>query len=150
MVSSLSLCGFIFLSGFYSKDLILEYYFMGGLNLFQMFVTLVGTVFTASYSFRLGYFLFLKNLGFNTLAGRGEEILGVGPISILFTVSVVAGRAIGWLYFPCLFIFLSKFWKLLILSSIFTCLVVFYITISIGSLKSFTTLNSGLAFSGQM
>jgi len=57
---SMSLCGLPFLSGFYSKDLILELFIVGGINSFILLVTLVGTLFTATYSFRLGGFVFFK------------------------------------------------------------------------------------------
>lgn len=80
---SMSLCGLPFLSGFYSKDLILELFIVGGINSFILLVTLVGTLFTATYSFRLGGFVFLKNLGLKGLSHFGETSIMSVPMGIL-------------------------------------------------------------------
>jgi NADH-ubiquinone oxidoreductase chain 5 len=58
---SMALCGFPFLSGFYSKDLILEKLIMGDTNLFIFTMVVVGTLMTLTYSVRLVYYLFLNN-----------------------------------------------------------------------------------------
>jgi len=47
-----------FLSGFYSKDMILEVMLMGELNLFVMLIALVATALTVIYSCRLALGLF--------------------------------------------------------------------------------------------
>lgn len=52
-ISSLSLCGIPFLTGFYSKDLILEIVCLTNLNIFIFFVFFISTLLTVSYSFRL-------------------------------------------------------------------------------------------------
>nr|YP_010230669.1 NADH dehydrogenase subunit 5 [Bathymodiolus azoricus]QSV10346.1 NADH dehydrogenase subunit 5 [Bathymodiolus azoricus] len=59
-VASLSLCGMPFLSGFYSKDLIIEMSLQGGDSLMIYFMLIVGTLFTSWYSVRLGFNLFLS------------------------------------------------------------------------------------------
>jgi len=53
IVCSIALCGFPFLSGFYSKDLILELYIIGNLNIFFWGLRIAATAFTLSYSIRL-------------------------------------------------------------------------------------------------
>nr|YP_009520113.1 NADH dehydrogenase subunit 5 [Bathymodiolus securiformis]ATB19144.1 NADH dehydrogenase subunit 5 [Bathymodiolus securiformis] len=58
--ASLSLCGMPFLSGFYSKDLIIEMSFQGGDSLVIYFMLVVGTLFTSWYSLRLMFNLFLS------------------------------------------------------------------------------------------
>jgi len=50
---SLSLCGFPFLAGFYSKDLILESYFFEEINWLIYLLLFLGTIFTFTYSVRL-------------------------------------------------------------------------------------------------
>nr|YP_010570475.1 NADH dehydrogenase subunit 5 [Gigantidas vrijenhoeki]UZG65988.1 NADH dehydrogenase subunit 5 [Gigantidas vrijenhoeki] len=58
-IASLSLCGMPFLSGFYSKDLIIEMSFQGGDSLVIYFMLVLGTLFTSWYSLRLMFNLFL-------------------------------------------------------------------------------------------
>jgi len=61
-LASLSLIGFPFLSGFYSKDIILEVLYSSN-NSFVLFsMVVVSTFFTRVYSLRLFYFTVLKGL----------------------------------------------------------------------------------------
>jgi NADH-ubiquinone oxidoreductase chain 5 len=92
--ASLALCGFPFLAGFYSKDLILEAYFMLHTNFFMFVAIFLATIFTLTYSVRLVYYLFFKNLGVKILYNL-EELRGMAlPMSLLFLASVSAGRFI--------------------------------------------------------
>jgi len=92
---SFSLCGFPFLSGFYSKDTILESYMILGANSFIFLIVLTGTLFTVTYSMRLGFYLFLKNLGLKRVVHLSEEKVIVSPISLLFVFAISAGRALA-------------------------------------------------------
>jgi len=56
--SSIALCGFPFLSGFYSKDIILELFFLSKINMFMILIIFIATIFTLSYSVRLIYYIF--------------------------------------------------------------------------------------------
>jgi NADH-ubiquinone oxidoreductase chain 5 len=92
---SLSLCGFPFLAGFYSKDLILERYFFNQINLCVYLFIVIGTMFTISYSVRLYYYLYIKNfkrvtLGLSEDSGVGRILMG-GPIIVLFIFSILVG-----------------------------------------------------------
>nr|AJV88747.1 NADH dehydrogenase subunit 5 [Euseius nicholsi] len=58
-ICSLSLAGFPFLSGFYSKDLILEYVYLNNFNLFYVLLLIINTLITGIYSFRLIYYAML-------------------------------------------------------------------------------------------
>uniref|UniRef100_UPI0030027F24 NADH dehydrogenase subunit 5 n=1 Tax=Yangisunda ramosa TaxID=3019675 RepID=UPI0030027F24 len=61
-ISSLALCGFPFLSGFYSSDLIVELMMMNYLNFFVFFLFFICLGLTACYSIRLFYYsVFYKN-----------------------------------------------------------------------------------------
>jgi len=53
IICSMALCGFPFLSGFYSKDLILDLYMIRRINIIFWGLILTGTLFTLSYSIRL-------------------------------------------------------------------------------------------------
>lgn len=72
LIGSLSLAGFPFLTGYYSKDFILEYsfssYFLN--NLFIYWLGIISASLTSFYSFRLIYFIFFfkrSNIHFGKL-----------------------------------------------------------------------------------
>jgi NADH-ubiquinone oxidoreductase chain 5 len=70
IIGSLALIGFPFLTGYYSKDLILEtaYSKYNLLGYFCYFLGTLGTIFSAFYSIRLCYFTFLsKPLGYKKI-----------------------------------------------------------------------------------
>nr|YP_010547186.1 NADH dehydrogenase subunit 5 [Abia niui]UYK52086.1 NADH dehydrogenase subunit 5 [Abia niui] len=99
--SNLSLCGFPFLSGFYSKDLILEMMFLLNINLFIMFILIFSTLLTVSYTFRLIYFsmissfkLFSLNLLNDSLTEMNKSLLGL-IIMVMFS-----GSFMSWMLFP--------------------------------------------------
>nr|UAA82770.1 NADH dehydrogenase subunit 5 [Seira dowlingi] len=115
---SLSLCGFPFLSGFYSKDMILEYYFMGEMNLLMLLMIFVGTLLTALYSIRVSFFIYMGGLGSFSTLGLSEDEGMFYPMSFLFIVSVLGGGFMVWLYFPEFSVLLSNVWKISILLSL--------------------------------
>lgn len=88
---SLSLCGFPFLSGFYSKDLILESFFIGEINLFFFIIVILGILSTVGYSVRLVYYIFMKNLGLGNLILGQERLFILIPIRVLFFCSTLCG-----------------------------------------------------------
>lgn len=88
IAASMALCGFPFLSGFYSKDLILEIYFISGTNIFMYLLIFFSTVFTLTYSVRLMYYLFFSSLGGRSIAAMEEESGMLGPIRVLFIMSL--------------------------------------------------------------
>lgn len=87
--SSIALCGFPFLTGFYSKDLILERYFIRSTNLFMYCFIFISTIFTLTYSVRLIYYLYFSGLIGRSIIYMEEEIGIVLPIRLLFTLSIV-------------------------------------------------------------
>jgi len=93
--SSIALCGFPFLAGFYSKDLILEAYFIMSTNSFIFLIVFFSTIFTLTYSVRLIYYMFFKNIGVRSLLNVREEIGIIIPMGVLFIFSVLAGRFIS-------------------------------------------------------
>lgn len=94
-LANLSLCGFPFLAGFYSKDVILEIAFCSPLNEICFYLYCVATGLTACYRFRLVYY---RVRGFYNLSGSGcvddEDLLIRGPILGLCLGAVIAGSAI--------------------------------------------------------
>jgi len=92
---SLALCGFPFISGFYSRDLILEILMIRNLNWVQYGFVILATAFTVSYSLRL-FILMVINFGFLGIAVYSiEGWVRLTPISVLFIFAVVRGSIIG-------------------------------------------------------
>ena len=60
-IGSISLMGLPFMTGFYSKDLILELIYGEHYLSFALWLSLIAASFTALYSFRLIYFTFFNN-----------------------------------------------------------------------------------------
>jgi len=116
IISSMALCGFPFLSGFYSKDFILELYFISGANLFIFIFILMATFFTLTYSVRLIYIIFFKTMGLKSYIRLGENAGMPGPISVLLFITLVLGSFIRINFFPLTYIFLPLVIKLLIFS----------------------------------
>ena len=61
IISNLSLCGFPFLSGFYSKDIIFERFFFFYASYFLLIIFFFCIVLTSFYRFRFLYFIFFNN-----------------------------------------------------------------------------------------
>jgi NADH-ubiquinone oxidoreductase chain 5 len=96
LIGSLSLAGFPFLSGFYSKDLILELVFIK-YNVNSVFAYWLGSLtafFTAIYSFRLIYYVFYSpnNSYKNIIKHSHESPLAMTiPLFILSFGSIFSG-----------------------------------------------------------
>jgi NADH-ubiquinone oxidoreductase chain 5 len=128
--SSIALCGFPFLSGFYSKDLILEVYLITSINFIYCVVVILSTIFTLTYSVRLLYYVFFNRVGKRTILNLFEEVGIILPMRLLMFLSIRAG---GWMsvnFFPLRIIFLPLKFKLLILVFLifFFIIVLFCIT----------------------
>jgi NADH-ubiquinone oxidoreductase chain 5 len=115
ITSSIALCGFPFLSGFYSKDIILEIFFLGGANLFIFMIVVSSTILTLTYRVRLSFYIFFNNMGGQRFTRIAEESGILSPMGLLVILSVVAGGWVRSIFFPMNFIFLPSLVKSLIL-----------------------------------
>jgi len=96
LIGSLSLAGFPFLSGFYSKDVILEIAYTKYTveSLFAYWLGSLTAFFTALYSFRLLHYVFYSNTNSYKVIIKGVHelpIIMAIPLSILSILSIFTG-----------------------------------------------------------
>jgi NADH-ubiquinone oxidoreductase chain 5 len=94
-ICNLSLCGIPFLSGFYSKDLVVESISIGYLNLFVYIVYYISVGLTACYSFRLTYYSLVGEFNLLSLNSLNEESkIILNRITGLIFLVVFIGRVL--------------------------------------------------------
>nr|YP_010561796.1 NADH dehydrogenase subunit 5 [Ammothea clausi]UYX57743.1 NADH dehydrogenase subunit 5 [Ammothea clausi] len=122
--SLLALSGMPFLSGYYSKDMILEKFFFMNMNLLIMVILVISTALTVCYSFRLMMYVFLNYNLYNSCQNsyNFKEILL--SLSMLMLGCLFSGFLLSWMIFPNpVNIFLSMNFKIMILFIFFISLM---------------------------
>nr|APX40766.1 NADH dehydrogenase subunit 5 [Galeruca macchoi] len=116
-ICNLSLCGLPFMSGFYSKDLVVEFMSMSYLNIYIYMIFYLSIGLTVSYSFRLTYYLMVGSFNFLSLNMIQESsMIMLKGMSGLILFVVFSGSSFSWLIFSTpYFICLSFFMKMLTL-----------------------------------
>ena len=100
-VANLALCGFPFLAGFYSKDLILEVVFIRWVNFIALMLFILATGLTVIYTARLIYYRLRGSFNLSSLSGvRDEDKPIVNSIRILGLGAIIGGAFLSWLVFP--------------------------------------------------
>lgn len=125
LVANMSLCGMPFLSGFYSKDLILEVILINSQGLGLFIVSILATILTMVYSCRLTLFLF-RNYSRResfSLEADSDVIIQISII-ILIVPSIAGGFFLSGLIRRPVLIYIRFWQKLIILVLIVLCLLV--------------------------
>nr|ASM41848.1 NADH dehydrogenase subunit 5 [Scaphoideus maai] len=138
-ISNMALCGFPFLSGFYSKDLIVELSMFEGMNLLVFFLFYLGLGLTASYSIRLFYYSVLSKFNFNSFSSLFEDIY-LMKLSIIFLsmFSIMFGCMFMWMVNLDMFtLFLPLYLKIM---TIFLVMLGLFIGYSLNDLMNFMPL----------
>lgn len=98
IVSIIALIGFPFYSGFYSKDLIIEYYINYKINIILSIILDLRICITTIYAARLSYYICwnksIKNISFNYSTSKYEKI-----VIIIFSIPIISsGAIISWIF----------------------------------------------------
>nr|YP_009525284.1 NADH dehydrogenase subunit 5 [Hymenocera picta]AXS63688.1 NADH dehydrogenase subunit 5 [Hymenocera picta] len=113
-LANLSLCGFPFLAGFYSKDLILEVAFCSPLNEVCFWLYVVSTGLTVCYTFRLIYYSLSGAYNLMVVSHVIDDSSMTSPMLGLAFGAVVSGSVLSWLIFPSpIMIYLGPVMKLI-------------------------------------
>nr|YP_010329487.1 NADH dehydrogenase subunit 5 [Dermacentor sinicus]UNO54100.1 NADH dehydrogenase subunit 5 [Dermacentor sinicus] len=140
LISFYSLMGIPFIGGFYSKDLILEYFLMKNFNLIVLVIFVSGVIFTFLYNMRLIYYMFLKGTLFNILIKINYDIFMKFPIFFLTFLLLVVGNLLFWFIMPYhSMIFITNLQKLLslILLTVVLYMSIYFMKISYLNPKNF-------------
>nr|QIV24764.1 NADH dehydrogenase subunit 5 [Pseudoplites inexpectatus] len=121
-ICNFSLCGLPFLSGFYSKDLVVEVMSMQFLSVYIYLVFYLSIGLTVSYSFRLTYYTLTGSFNYSSLSSLNEgSIIMLKGMGGLILLVVFSGSMLQWLIFSSpYFICLPLLFKLMALLMIFS------------------------------
>nr|YP_011009652.1 NADH dehydrogenase subunit 5 [Hygia lativentris]WPV77644.1 NADH dehydrogenase subunit 5 [Hygia lativentris] len=101
-IANFSLCGLPFLSGFYSKDMVLEFLTMTYFNLFIYFLFFISVGLTVSYSIRLVYYCMISYTGLFSCCSYTESLIMMRSMIFLVFMGIFGGSMLSWLLFPYL------------------------------------------------
>nr|ANI87260.1 NADH dehydrogenase subunit 5 [Metopaulias depressus] len=100
-VANLALCGFPFLAGFYSKDMILEMAFMSWINFISFLLYIFATGLTISYTMRLVFYSLSGEYNLSSLNNvLDEDKIMNNSMTLLGFSAIIMGAVLSWLLFP--------------------------------------------------
>nr|QGT77368.1 NADH dehydrogenase subunit 5 [Parapotamon spinescens] len=100
-ICNFSLCGFPFLAGFYSKDMILEVAFMSWVNFICLCVCMLAVGLTVMYTMRLIFYSMSGEFNLNLLMNASDSNnLMINSMILLGLGAIVGGSCLSWLMFP--------------------------------------------------
>nr|QBZ37569.1 NADH dehydrogenase subunit 5 [Sinodendron rugosum] len=101
IICNMALCGLPFLSGFYSKDLILEVLSMEYINIYIYMIYFISTGLTVCYTFRLIYYVVTGDFNYASLHMISDKgFIMLGGMSGLITLVIFGGSMLMWMMFP--------------------------------------------------
>nr|ACJ06194.1 NADH dehydrogenase subunit 5 [Bombyx mandarina] len=134
-ISNLSLCGIPFLSGFYSKDLILEMVSFNSFNLMVFILFYLSTGLTVFYTFRLIMYVMISDFNLMMIYNLyDEDYIMLNSMFVLLFMSLLSGSFLSWFIF---------FYPYMIYLPFNLKLMVIYVSI-LGSILGFMVSNMGI------
>nr|ARH54961.1 NADH dehydrogenase subunit 5 [Curculionidae sp. 5 AH-2016] len=128
-ISNFALCGVPFMSGFYSKDLMVEFLSMKYVSVLVYLMFFISVGLTVSYSMRLSYYVFFGEYNYSNLNNYNEDMNKNMLNSMVGLVSLVIfkGSMLMWMIFSVpYFIMLPKYMKINTLIMIFLGIMIGY------------------------
>ena len=113
----MALCGFPFIAGFYSKDIILEIAFIRRINFVVLILSIMATGLTVIYTLRLIYYSISGEYDLRSFSNLSDEDYTItNSICGLGMGAVLGSLVLSWSLFPeCYMICLSWFIKILVI-----------------------------------
>nr|YP_010029104.1 NADH dehydrogenase subunit 5 [Hybomys univittatus]QOU09997.1 NADH dehydrogenase subunit 5 [Hybomys univittatus] len=146
-IGSLALTGMPFLTGFYSKDLIIEALNTCNTNAWALMVTLIATSMTAMYSMRIIYFVVMTKPRYSPLIIINEKNPNmINPIKRLAIGSILAGFILSYNIPPTNIQILTMPWYLKITALLIT-IMGFLISLELNNLSLNLSTNKTNAYS---
>nr|ARB50150.1 NADH dehydrogenase subunit 5 [Perissonemia borneenis] len=99
IISNMSLCGLFFMSGFYSKDMILESFIYLNMNFVKMLIYMLSISLTVCYTVRLINHVLITGLPVFVFRSVDEGFSSYFSLIILLLFSVFFGSMYSWLVF---------------------------------------------------
>lgn len=96
LIANTALCGFPFIAGFYSKDIIIEAALFSKQNGFMLILILISVGFTSFYSIRFSIATVWRPRLHKPHASSKEETKVIKPIITIALLSITTGSAILW------------------------------------------------------
>nr|YP_010535748.1 NADH dehydrogenase subunit 5 [Rhipicephalus annulatus]UYB78790.1 NADH dehydrogenase subunit 5 [Rhipicephalus annulatus] len=126
IIGMLSLMGFPFIGGFYSKDIIMEFFFLKSQNMIEMIFFIIGILFTFLYNMRLGYMILFKGIMNVSFLINNLNIFMKFPILILSLKLITMSNLMSWMIISNYSVtFLSNQQKLMMMMMIFICMYLY-------------------------
>nr|VFU78782.1 NADH dehydrogenase subunit 5 [Proasellus ibericus] len=100
-LANLALCGFPFLAGFYSKDMLVEALLMSDMNIMTLALVCLAVGLSSAYSIRLTLVALFNSPSTPTVLSASDEDSQVsGAYLMLGTLAVTSGATLSWLLLP--------------------------------------------------
>nr|QOW83855.1 NADH dehydrogenase subunit 5 [Austinograea sp. PX-2020] len=143
-IANLALCGFPFLAGFYSKDMILEVAFMSWINFIAFILYILATGLTVMYTMRLIFYSLSGSFNLESLNNvSDEDSIMTGSMVFLGLGAIFGGAVLSWFMFPEPYmVCLSEFMKSLVLLISFFGGGIGYVLTTVNTVYSLKSLSS--------